>query len=319
MATAYTEFDCLGSDLLSTIQTAILASGDWARPNSGTFPTLYKATTTRGAEMVIDINAAALTVTTFTVDIFRSHNGTTGTAAARRYLRMKGASAGTLATNTYHGIVSVGKEHFFLSVEGPRASEANPDNSSYGSVRSYIFINDLVPYFPGVDTTPTVIHNANSSNAGTVSPSTASANIKVAYAARNGLNTLDHSPGRIGSVADLGGNGTEVAMLRNVALLDDENFIVWPYVFSDSIEGPRGRLASFFFAGWSILSGTTDTTQSIPPVGQVIEWDGDLYKLLSVSKGDGNNYSQSGAFGTAIQIATSTWMTSPIVAVPYAV
>lgn len=319
MATAYTEFDCLGSDLLSTIQTAILASSDWARPNSGTFPTLYKATTTRGAQMVIDINAVALTTTNFTVDIFHSHNGTTGTSAARRYLRMKGGATGTLATNMYHGIVSVGKEHFFLSVEGPRASEANADSGSFGSPRAYIFINDLEPYFPLVDTTPTVIHNALGSNTANVLPSTASANIKVAYAARNGLDTIYHSPGRLGSVADLAGNGGEVATLRNQAVLDSDNYFVWPYVFSDSTEGPRGRLKSFFFAGWSMVTSSTDTAQSVPPIGQVIEWESNLYKLLAVNKGDGNNYSQSGAFGSTSQISSTNWMMSPVVAVPYAV
>ena len=195
MATAYTEFDCLGTALLSTIQTAILASTDWARPNSGSFPTLYKATTTAGAQMCIDINTTAITTTNLIYTWYRTHDGTTGVDPLSKGFRFKRNATGTLAANTYHGRVSAGKDHLYIDIEGPRPGETNTDHSGLGSLRNYLFMSALEPYYDTVDTTPTVIVGGGQ----WINTSSALGNgSHVAYASRNGRNT---SPGPLASSA----------------------------------------------------------------------------------------------------------------------
>lgn len=310
MATAYTEFNCLGTDLLTTLRTAILASSDWARPNAAGKPDLYKATTTRGAQMAVDLNAVALTTQAATLDVFHSHDGTTGVSAARRYLRMKENAVGTLAANTYHGVVSAGKEHLFLSIEGPRASEANTDSTIYGSPRNYLAISDLVPYFAG-DVIPAVIHTANIVNGVSSSVN----NSHLAFASRDGLDSQYHSAGHLYTLDFPAGNAGDHYNNQMLASLDSNNLYLAPYVFFDSNQGIRGRLSSLFYAGYN-FANIYDAP--VPPVGQVVTYGGKQYKLLAVCKGASSSATTSYAGLGAVANNSSLSHYSPVVAVPYA-
>lgn len=310
MGTAYAELNVLGSNLLSSIQTAILASTDWARPNSATFPTLFKATTTRGAEMAIDLNTVALTLQTMTATAYRTHDGTTPGDAATRYLRMKRVSAGSLAANTYHAVVSVGKEHFFLAIEGPRPGESSPDVAGYGSLRNYIFMCDLVPYYVA-DTVPAVILGGSSVNA---AASLVNSSHQV-VCSRNHLDTLSWVNGHLATL-DFPAMGSAINLNdQRITTLDSDNFDLAPYVYYGNDNGRRGRLSSFFFAGWPVPTIPEGTVA--PPIGQIVTYGGASYKLLQVNKSDSSEETWGG-FGAALNNSTSLLNNSPIVAVPYA-
>jgi len=310
MATAYTEFDCLGTDLMTNLTSAILASGDWSRPNSGSLPTLFTATTTRGAQMALDLNTTAFTVSLINATFYRSHDGTTAVDGVTRFLRHKTGATGSLAANTYHGIVSAGKEHLFISVEGPRIGEANPDSATVGSNRMYFFMSDLVPYFPA-DTTPTIVSFGATANAAGATWLTHG----MAWAHRNGANTTSWQPGKVISLDWPNGNSASLHLnSRLEASLDGDDQQHWPYLYVDNTEGLRGRLSSFFYLGYNYAT-TLDVP--VPQEGQIVTIDGLQYKALAVHKGDAN-VNTYGAFGGAVTSTSVTYWVSPIIAVPYA-
>lgn len=313
MATAYTEFNVAGASLLSTIQTAILASTDWARPNSGTYPTLFKATTTRGAQMAIDINTVAADLNKMTMAAYRTHDGTTAGDSAATFLRHKRTTGGAFATNIYHGIVSAGKEHLFISMEGPRAGETGPDNASYGSIRNYVFLNDLVPYHAG-DTIPVVILGGPPTN---VAPSLL-ANAHQVRVSRNGADNASWNPGHLTALSYPFYNAQQGQGFffneQRVATLDSSTYYLSPFVFFDNNEGERGRLASFFYAG---MNQWDQYEAPAPPVGQIVTYAGASYKLLQINKSDGSELA-FGGFGAAYNSTAALVNNSVVVAVPYA-
>lgn len=317
MATAYTEGDTLGSGLLAALQTAILASGDWARPNSGTYPTLYKATTTDGAQMCVDINTTALTLSQLGYTFYRTHDGTTGVDPLARSFRMKRNATGSLAANTYHWRVSAGKDHLYIDIEGPRPGEANPDQAAYGSQRNYLFMSALEPYYDTVDTTPAVIAGGGQVTGQSSSTSNYS---HQCYASRNGTNTLSWTPGHLAALCHpVAAHGQDYGMNeQRISVLDpDRHYTPSPYVFFDNTQGMRGRLMRFHFAGYTYSPQISEGPA--PQVGLVIDIDGVDYKLLQVSKSDGTGGGGEhvwGSFGLTYNYGTPN--SSVVVAVPHA-
>lgn len=314
MATVYYERNVLGSNLLSQLQTDILSSTDWARPNSATFPTLYKATTTRGAQMCIDLNTTAVDLNKMSLTAYRTHDGTTAGDSALTYIRHKRTTGGAFATNTYHYILSCGKEHFFLAVEGPRGGETGADSAVYGSLRSYVFLCDLVPYF-GADTAATVILGGIPTN---VAPAITNLSHQVRVG-RNYANTLSWTTGHLTALSFPGINAQQgtnyTAYETRIATLDSNNYYLSPYVFWDNTEGIRGRLSSFFYAGFNYSDYTGDGTAP-PLVGQVVSYGGATYKLIQVNRSDSSEATW-GSFGAAMNANAGFINYSPIVGVPY--
>lgn len=312
MPTAYQEFTCLGSNLLSTLQAAILASSDWVRPDSGGKPTLFKATTTRGAQMVVDTADVAVTVQVATFGVYRTHDGITGVDKISRYLYMKRVSAGTLAANTYRGVVSAGKEHLFVMIEGPRVGESSPDSVGYGSIRNYFFMSDIVPYFDSTIDKAAAVAVGGAITA-TPSAGTLGVNHHVTVASRNMADTASWSPGKL------------LTLNFPIHYLQDQpgwqvngpdgNQYLSPYVFVSDSNGIRGRLSSFFFAGWNLVN-TFETPGVVP--GSIVTYGGKQYKLLAVSKSDGTTGNVWGQFGAVLNNTGGDAQRSPIVAVPYA-
>lgn len=276
---------------------------------------LYKATTTRGAQMVIDLNDAVLTATGggLTAAVYQAHDGTNagtpstnGVGKSQRYLYWR-TNAGA-ATHPLHVVLSVGKEHFFLSVEGPRGGETGTLNAQYGSLKNYIFLCDIVPYDVG-DTVPVVFAGGQSTNTWDGAFTNFS---HVGHVSRNLANTGNWAPARLATLDfPKGGWGDTINYQRQRQA--DNKFILSPYVVFLEDTGMRGRLSSFFYAGWNWPDNNYEVPP--PPVGTKVEYQGNWYKLLAVNKSDGARHCWA-QLGAASQASGTLYARSPIVAVP---
>lgn len=276
---------------------------------------LYKATTTRGAQMVIDLNDAALSLTGALVScaVYQSHDGTNagtpsanGVGRSQRFLYWR-TGAGT-ATQTLHVVLSVGKEHFFLSIEGPRGSEIGAVNGQYGSLKNYVFLCDLVPYDVG-DTTPVVFSGGNATNDVNGSFTNFS---HIGYVSKSLSGTANWAPARLATLDfPKGGWGDTLNVQRQRQT--DNKFMLSPYVVFLDDTGMRGRLSSFFFAGFNWPDNNYEVPP--PPVGTKVQYQGDWYKLITVSKSEAarNCWAQ---FGAVVQSNGSLYARSVVVAVP---
>lgn len=307
MGTSSGEFNVTGANLLSTLQTLILGSTDWARPNSGVLPTLFKCTTTRGAQMAIDLNTTAVDLNKMSLTAYRTHDGTTAVDPTVSFIRHKRTTGGAFATNTYHGFVSAGKEHFFLYIEGPRAGETGADSATYGSLRNYVFLNDLVPYH-AADTTPAVVLGGPQTN---VAP-TLVANMHQVRVSRNAADSLAWNPGHLTSLQFPMIAAANFMNEKREAVSDSGNFYMSPYVLWDNTDGERGRLASFFYAG-STFADVLEAT--VPPIGQNVTYGGATYKLIQVNKSDTSEQAW-GPLGLAANAGAALMNYSPVIAVP---
>jgi len=267
---------------------------------------LYRATTTRGAQMVIDLNDAHLAVTgpALQCALYRSHDGTTGVGKIQRYLYWRsGAGA---ATQPLHVTLSLGKEHFFLSIEGPRPNETGAV-ANIGSLRNYIFMCDIVPYDAG-DAVPVVFAGGSSGNSAT---SALVSFDHVGHVSRTLDGVASWASAKLLSLDfPHGGLADTVSAQRNRQI--DTKFILAPYVVFQDDSGMRGRLSSFFFAGFN-QSDQYDAPP--PPSGSKVTYGGESYKLLPVNRGDGTRIAWN-QFGSVSNGSATTFMKSAVVAVP---
>jgi hypothetical protein len=238
VATTFSTFDTTPAGAVAAIKAAILASTDWSNPAGDR----VVCTTTRGASMVVDLADAAAIATRLQFGVYR----TTGLAdKIIRYLQWRGSGGAT--SDPLHCVVSAGKEHLYIAVEGPRAGEVNPETAA-GSYKPILFLCDLVPYFAS-DTVPAVVCGG-STNAG-IPISTTSLLVHVS---RNAANT---APWVSGVLESLGG------VVRSVMQTATYRFggqpqspagqVVRPYIVFEDVAGMRGRLSSFYFLGWALM------------------------------------------------------------------
>jgi hypothetical protein len=126
MAVTFAQFDTTPAGAVAAIKAAILASTDWSNPAGDR----VICTTTRGAAMVVDLADAAASVATLQFGVYR----TTGLAdKIIRYLRWRVSGGAT--SDPLHCAVSAGKDHLFITVEGPRAGAP--------MVRPYLLLEDV--------------------------------------------------------------------------------------------------------------------------------------------------------------------------------
>lgn len=376
MALTYSEFDTTLGELTVALRTAILASSDWSKINSGaviqstsasaavnatalTFvsttgftvgqsvrvgsgPTaeyktltavtgttitfsgqalintqasgtavyplseILKCTTTRGADMIVDLADSHVNLAALTLAAWRVHDGTTGTDKSQRWLFHRSATA--TATNIpLHCIVSASKEHLFISVEGPRANETGATSTAAGTVRNYFFMDDLVPYHIA-DTTAVVY--VGGAMTGSIASSVAN-NSHQGHVTRNFANTGSWAVGKLLSLDFPSLSSAETIQVTRSSAGDGKYYLA-PYVYFGDVDGLRGRLASFFNVGYS----TADTIE-IPsaPTGQKIQYNSKWYKILAVNKSDGSQTTW-GQFGSANNGSTASSSRSVLVAVP---
>src|SRR3954471_9618280 len=118
MALAYSEFTTTQANLVADLKTAITSSSDWANITGN----ILKATTTRGAQMVVDLTDAAIALNLLTIAFYRTHDGVTGVDKITRFIYFKSGATGA-TTNPVYCVVSASKEHLYVSVEGPRSGQ----------------------------------------------------------------------------------------------------------------------------------------------------------------------------------------------------
>jgi hypothetical protein len=289
----------------------VTVSGTWGviYPSGNTFRTrntVLKSTSDRGAALIVDLENGYIATNFMGIAAYRAYTGTAqgGQTDMRSYSVYWKAGSGT-ATMPIHVTLSVGKNHLFFAVEGPRPSEPSTSSTTYGSLKSYFAMSDLIPYH-AADTIPAVVAIGSV----TYSPSV-SAGGHQCQISRDSTNAYSWSSGRLGTLAWPTMFATDyVTMPRNCTI--DGNSYLFPYVLFSEMEGIRGRLSSFFYAG-----GTQLSTYDYPdPVGTKITFDGLVYKLVAVNRGDGS-FNTWGPFGSITQ--STAPLRSLVVAVPFAV
>jgi hypothetical protein len=252
---------------------------------------VVKCTTTRGADMIVDLMDSHISVagTGLGMAAYRAHTGglTGGTGRLGKWLYWR--SGTPVAANVIHCIVSASKEHLFISLEGPRYNETNPESATLGSSRNYFAICDLVPYFAG-DTTPVATCIAKA-----ITGLTASFPLDLyVNNTRDAAATTDWPTARLLTL-DNPSNGGAFSVNFQRQAAGDGNWYLAPYVVVEDSNGERGRLAAFHFAGY-INPDALDALVPSPPIGSKITYGGQLYKIVVGNK-TGTNNSQYAGFG----------------------
>jgi hypothetical protein len=294
MATTFSMFDTTPSGAVAAIKSAILASTDWSNPAGDR----VTCTTTRGAAMVVDLADAAATALRLQLGVYR----TTGLAdKIVRYMYWRPAGGAT--TDTLHCTVSAGKEHLFVTVEGPRVGEANP--YSAGSYRPVFFLCDLVPYFPA-DTIAAVVCGGTAD----VNAPITSASSQV-YVSRNATDTASWVVGSLETLQPTRGQATNPLYRYSGQSLVGSTRYVRPYVVFEDTAGMRGRLARFFHMGWNIMGTVSDFPV---PMFTRITVGGATYIGVPVHRSASSTAVSPFAQGGSIDGTDG----SPVIAVPYA-
>lgn len=300
-APIYAEFDTTPANAAADIKTKILTQSDWASLTGSGLTSCVKATTTRGAQMVVDFADVAATAVRMQLGLYRTHDGTTGVDKAIRYLTVR--STGGATTDPWHVVVSASKEHLYVSVEGPRSGEPNPVATD-GSLRQLFFLGDLLPYF-ATDAVPAVVCVGQSN-------SSSGSNVTNCWVSRNAVNTASWVSAYLGSVCAPISSisaGANRENLPNQAAADS-NCYLWPYVVVENTAGLRGRLANTFFVCWNVVDGP----DPIFAPGQKFSYAGGTYIAVTPHKGSLTT-AQTSAFGQAITTSGTSYA-SAVIAVP---
>lgn len=295
MATAFSTFDTTPAGAVAAIKAAILASADWTNPAGDR----VQATTTRGAAMVVDLADAAATAVRLQFGVYRT------AALADKVIRyLQWRSSGGATTDPLHCVVSAGKEHLFITVEGPRAGEVNPADAAYGSFRPGFFVCDVVPYFAS-DAVPAVACG------GTTSASTPSGSATYpVHVSRNAANSASWVAGVLETLQPPRGNAGGPPLRYNGQSLSGSGPVVRPYLVFEDVAGMRGRLSSIFNLGWNVVGANDVAAQAFSRVtiGPA------TYIGLTINRRVATNYSTSPFAETQTGDGDTA---SPVVAVPY--
>lgn len=275
------------------VTTGVSGAGPYtvtfAKPLVGTYATsaavgvgtYVKATTTRGAQMVIDLGdqlPSALSNNAMGYAFYRTHDGTTAADKLVRYIRFKNAAGTT--TMTLHLEVSVCKESIWFSVEGPRGGETSADDANNGSVKQCAAMADIVPYFGSTpDPTAAVCAIGHVTNA-------FSDFTPYAHVSRNMGNTASWVICRLATLASPGGVVAGPPLQLNAK--GDGNLYLLPYVVFEATDGIRGRLAKLYFLGVTgNVSYSLQGNESFPNIGETVTYnDGtaNTYRVVTCAR-----------------------------------
>lgn len=276
---------------------------------------VFKATTVRGADMIFDLTGGGIPslarVALGVYGAYTAPNGTTNgvatNGAINKYLHWR-RTAGS-AANPVHVILSTSKDHFFISVEGPRGSETGTYNGAYGSQRMYFFMADLVPYSV-TDTIPTVVCGGEyvDSTDSSVANKSYIVNISKSLAG-----TQYWGEGKLLTLTFPQIYTGDAIGAQRYTLADSEYYLS-PYVVASDEAGFRGRLNNLYFAGFN----TADNADGVyPMVGANVVYNGITFELQAVTKSDASNRNW-GPFGAVANEGGTTYWRSPVVAIPVA-
>lgn len=237
MPTAYSEFDTTPVNLVADVRARILLSSDWTANGA----TALTATTTSGVPMHISPTGTP-SILFASWQVHRLHNGTTGTDTLTRNIYYKhNSTAGATTSNVVlHVVVSAGKDHLFIYIEGPRATEQYPDRTDFGSVGQSLFLGDVVPYFTGQTGCYVVAGNGES----TTSPLASD----YAVLSRNRSNTTSWVRTRMMTLA-LPAYGNLSSGMQSNPRAADGTYYLAPWVCFEQLDGLRGRIRDLYHAG----------------------------------------------------------------------
>lgn len=307
-ASASREYRVVTAMTGTTLTVAALTFAHASGTNIYSGNMIYKATTTRGADMIVDLNdTTAQSFFNLNMAAWRAHDGTTGTDRLARYLYWRTNATGAAITNPLHCVVSAGKEHLYISVEGPRGPESGAVSTTLGSYRNYFVLSDLVPY-DVADTTPVVFCGGNPF-AGLGSSFANGSHL--GHVSRNRANTASWDPGRLVTLDWPRVNNSITPTTQRYTA--DGNYYLSPYVFASDADGWRGRLNKFFFGGYTHTTFADNVPVAM--MGTTVTYGGSTYKLLGVDKGAGSQQSWN-QFGANSNDSSSFPFSSVVVAIP---
>lgn len=319
-ASGVAEYRDVTAKTATTLTVAALSNAHASGANIFWGAEVFKTTTVRGADMFLDLSGAAYpTWMRLGVRALNTYTSPTGTAdgtytggAAERYIYWR-RNVGA-ATNPVHVTLSTSKDHFFVSIEGPRASETNPTSATYGSPRNYFFMSDVVPYSVG-DTTPVFAVGGGNISDSTVTTVGSFSTIRnyLINTSKNITNTGFFPEGKLLTLAVPDMNGGLMVGAQRYTQLDSEYYMS-PFVVASDEAGFRGRLSSFFFAGYNTASNVDGV---YPMVGSRVTYNSVTYEFQAVSKGSSDAFNDWGPFGIVNNNGT-TFFYSPVVAIPVA-
>lgn len=282
MAFSYTEFSTTPTNLTADLKTNILLCSDYSNPTAN----IVKSTTTRGAEIVLDLAKSAATSIRLGVSAWRVWTGSgpgSGTdESATRYLTWR--TSGGATSDTLYCVVSASKEHLFISVEGPRAGDTNAISSTTGSATQTLYLGDLVPYHAG-DTEPTVAFVCYDSQ--TLSQNTT----YTILVGRDQGDTRSWTPATLATV-QLPSHATVTQPLQHYAKGDGKTYL-FPWLVFEHADGLRGRLAEVFSGGWTWNSTAPSTSPAGLAADLEVTYDSKTYKTVRAWRSPGTGSSDS--------------------------
>jgi|SRR5215467_2542865 len=303
----YGEFDSTPANIVADLKARILNSTNWANISGGS-GNVMSATTVDGAQMVVDLADAGATSRQIQMGIYRTYTAGAGTDKLTRYLCWHTITGST--ADLLHATLSVGQDHLFFYIEGPRGGEPNADDATWGSARQCFFIGRLVPYFTG-EPNPVVVSLANN-------VSLSSQSQPLVYVSRNRANTSSWVPARMGTLTIPNAQTNAPWFSANRIAAGDSNTYLWPYVVIEEAAGLRGRLAKAFFAGLWAPGSAIGTPQDFPPqVYQRLVYNAENYIIVLPHRCTTTTFQSRSAFGWADNSSTGEpGMASPAIAVP---
>lgn len=305
----YRQITAVAGNVITVSQTwgSIYAIGVTFRSRS----TVLKSTSDNGTELILDIEGD-LQTNYMSVQAYRQYTGTAPggfTDAKQSWLYWK-AAAGTL-TMPIHVTLSVGKNHLFFAIEGPRANETSATSTIYGSLKNYFALSELTKYHAGDTVTNPAISIGVPTSIVTATVNSGAHQVGIS---RDAANTVSWGVGRLASL-DWPTIGTTDVVSMNRQCTIDGNAYLLPYVMFSETEGMRGRLTNFFFANTNAPTPATDYPDNI---GHRVTYSGIVYKLIALNKGDGS-VAAWGPFGSVGNGSAGIQLKTIILAVPYAV
>lgn len=265
MGTVLSFFDTTSANIVADLKAKILLSSDWSNPSGNR----VVCTTTRGADMVVDLADAAAQPHQMQLGVYRT------AALADKIVRyIIWRQSGGSSTNPLHVTVSVGKEHLWITIEGPRAGEPNAVLSTSGSYRGVLYLGDLIPYFSN-DTVPAVVLVAMQTS-GDVTP----AQCRVS---RNRSNSVSWEHAKICSFEPPHDEPASTSVY-NVTRLASNNskMYLFPFVLFEDVDGLRGRLNKIYNMGFAIARATSG--EPSPAIFSRVSYDGETFILLPTSR-----------------------------------
>lgn len=276
---------------------------------------VLKCTNSDGVDMIIDLMDSHIinpTLTQTSIALYQSHDGTSGTDKLSGYLKVRTASAADAAA-VARLIVSVSKEHLFITSEAGRPGETG-GHANWFPQRSCTFITRVVPYHAS-DATPAIYASIRSNTSasytsnldfyGRVSENVAGTDKWVPAT----LATLQYP-----TLANLAPN-----LQRNC--VHDGNYYLSPYVIFEGEDGIRGRLETIWNAGWvSALQEIPGTPAGAAVVGSVLEYDSQDFIITQPYRGGPTTGTDTG--GDLGYAATNSYDSNQLqhvlVAIPHA-